>query len=423
MTGSRSSVFRSVRRPPRRGWIVALKVGLATLAGVAVVAVGLVGALWTEAFVRLGGESVQALADEEVEALGAEGARAPSRATTVLAALVEEHDPVAARQAPLAGPVALVQVSEQREEALVVLLPPDLEVAVDGEGRVPLREVHPDHGLDGLTRSVVDYTGVAVDHAVTASAEALPRLADAFDGVRRCDDAGCRHLDADDVARATLEGDEEARAGAVVDVLRGLAAEVDGTTPLRSPLRTRAVISTLADEVVTDVSLRGARALEVARSLAEPRPVSVVTVPGVVNPDDDRLVVRPEQAAALFQHLQQGTSLEGDAAAHTIDAVAADVALAVHNGAGTAGLASRVESQLQSAGFTVLGTDNAVGFDFEETVVAYGEDDPDAEVAALLIAEQLGGAQLEPRERAPAFRGESVVLVIAGHDLADGEDE
>lgn len=423
MSGSSPSVFRSVRRPPRRPWLRTVKRVLAGMLVVALLAVGVVGVVWAEAWLRLGGQDLAVLS-ADIEALGAGEARAPGDATTVLVAMVADHDPTAARAAPLTADVALVQVAERREEAAVVLLPRALRVSVDGEGDLPLTEVHERGGLDLLGRALLDYTGVALDHAVAATPEALPALTDALGGVDRCDDAGCRVLDADAVRRATTEGGAAERAAATVDIVRGLAARVGPATPLRSPLQSRSVISALSDEIVTDVSLRGTRLLDVAEALGTSRPLSVAAVPGVEHPETEQFLVRPEQAETLFQHLRQGTSLGGDGTDVAGDAAPEDATVAVLNGAGTAGLAGRVESQLQGAGFQVLGTDNAGRFDHEETVVAYRADDADAEVAAVLLAEQLGGVALQPEERQPAFEGDPVdILVTVGRDLDDEEDD
>lgn len=419
MSGSSSSVFRSVRRPPRRRWWRTVKLVLAGVLVLALLAVAVVGAVWAESWLRLGGNELASLSSD-VEALGTGGARSPEDTTTVLVALVAEHDPTAARAAPLAGDVALVQVGQRREETAVVLLPRALEVSTDGEGDLPLSDVHERGGLDGLVRGVLDYTGVAIDHAVAATPEALGELTDALGEVERCDDGGCRMLDDEAVRLAVTEGGSAERAEAAVHVVRALAGRVGPATPLHSPLRARSVISVLDDEIVTDVSLRGRRVLDVARSLATSRPLSVATVPGLRHPERGDFLVRPEQAETLFQHLRQGTSLDGDDENDPAAGVPADVTVAVLNGAGTAGLAGRVESQLQGAGFEVVGTDNAARFDHERTVVAYGADDAAAEVAAVLLAEQLGDVALEPGERRPVFEGEPVdVLVTVGRDLDD----
>ena len=416
-------MFRSVRRPPRRRWLRTAKLVLGGVLVALVLLVAVVGAVWGEAWLRLGGEPVSSL-DADVQAMGEEGPQAPAGTSTVLVALVTDHDPTAVGGEPLAGPVALVQAGDAREDVAVVLLPGGLEVGVDGEGAMALDAVHQQGGVDLLARAVMDYTGVALDHAVVATAEALPRLTSAVGGIERCDDDGCRVLDADAVRAATLEGSPADQARVVDEVVRGVAREVRPAMVLRSPLRSRSVVTALSQDVVTDVSLRGARTLDLAGALGSSRPLTLATLPGVVNPDTDQLVVRPEQAETLFQHLRQGSSLDGEAAAEPTDAVPEDVAVAVHNGAGVAGLAGRIESQLQGAGFTVLGTENATRFDHETTTVAYGVEEPDAEMVAILLAEQLGEVELDPRERPPSFEGEPVdVLVTVGEDLDDGQDD
>lgn len=422
VTGPRSSPFTSVRRPPRRRWWRGVKIALLVVLTVALLAVALVGVVWAEASLRLGATDVPALASDDA-ALGDAGPRAPADARTFLVALVEERDPTAPRPAPLAAPVALVQVAADRDEVAVLALPRTLPVTVDDDGALPLDDVHRDGGLDRLVRAVTDYTGVRVDHAVVASLDALPRMTEALGGTERCGDAGCRVLDAAAVRAEIAGGDETAQITAVAETLRGLAAQVQATTPLRHPLASRAVIGAVADEVATDVSLRGTALLDAARTLATPRPVSVAVLPALRNPDSGELLVPPEQAAVLFQHLQQGTPLDGAGEVERLDLLPEDVRIGVLNGTGTAGLAGRIESQLTGAGFPVAGTDNAVSFDHEETVVAFDADDADAELTAVLVAEQLDDATLQPTTSPLLIDGERVaVQVTIGADLDEEAD-
>jgi hypothetical protein len=423
VTGPRSSPFTSVRRPPRRRWWRGFKVFLVVTLTVLLVAVALVGVVWAEASLRLGGEEVSAL-HGDADALGDAAPSAPQGATTVLVAMVEEHDATAPRPAPLAGPVVLVQVSETREEIAVLALPSQVQVDVEDLGGVSLAEAHREGGADLLVRAVTDYTNVRLDHVVVASQDALPRLTDALGGVERCGDGGCRVLDADAVRAETMQGDDGDRVLASAEVVRGLADAVGATTPLRHPLRSRSVIGAVSDEVVTDVSLRGRGLLDVADGLGTQRPLQVAVLPGLRNPETEEMLVPPEQAAVLFQHLQQGTPLEGGTAVEEVDLLPEGVRVGVLNGTGTAGLAGRIESQLQSAGFDVVGTDNATSFDHEQTIVTYDASEPDAEVAAILMAEQLDGASLQASESPLRIEGDEVhVQVTIGADLDDGEDD
>jgi hypothetical protein len=422
VTGPRSPLFTSVRRPPRRRWLRGVKILLGVTLTIVLIAAAVVGVVWAESTIRLGGDDVAALTGD-LEALGAEGPSAPDEATTVLVALVEALDETEPRPAHLAGPVALVQVADSRDDVAILALPKELEVAVEDEGDLPLDDVHQRGGLDLLVRGVVDYTGVRIDHAVAASVDALPRLTSALRGTERCSQTGCRVLDADAVRSEITQDDPEEQTLAVAETARGLARQLDATTPLRHPLRSRSVVGVLSDEVVADVSLRGRRLLRVAEAIDTTRPLSVAVLPGLRNPETGRLLVPPEQAEVLFQHLQQGTPLEGAREVDEGELLPEGITVGVLNGTGTAGLAGRIESQLQGAGFAVAGTDNASSFDVEQTLVTYNAEDPAAEVAAILVAEQLDGAELEGTDSPLLVEGDPVdVQVTIGADL-DDEDE
>lgn len=412
-------------RPKRRRWVRVVAIVLGVVALVAV-AVGLtVGAVWTESWLRLGATSVPSLEIGEDAALGEGAPTAPAGVTTALVALVEERDPTLPGQPPVVGPVALVQAGGPRgDDAAVVLLPAALPVAVDGEGTLPLADVHELGGIDLLTRAVVDHTGVAIDHVVTADTGALPAIVDALDGVEVCV-AVCRE-EGPDAARARVDAyvgagspaELETAFADLVVLTEAIAQRLTPAATVRSPLRTRRVVDVLATRVVTDVPLRGGAALPVAARLADPGGVAVATLPGVVNPDSGALVVLPEQAEVRFALLRDGGVPDSSAEADD-RAVLGQVTAAVQNGTGTTGYAAALEARLLAAGVRVAGTENAPSFDVERTTVRYHVEDPVGEVAAVLLAELLGGdVLLEPADRVPTFEGEPVtVVVVGGADL------
>jgi hypothetical protein len=388
------------------------------------------GLLWAYAWARLGGTDLPALAAEGDDALGAGGATSPAGTTTVLVALTAPGDDTEPGDAPLAGPLALVQVGGPRgDDAAVLLLPSQLPVSVEGQAPMTLSEAMVTGGPDVLLRTVVDYTQVSVDHVVTASADALPGLVEALGPVEVCR-TSCTDVDAAAVGTsvATYTAEDTAPADVatalqeLAAVLRGLAAAADPWGTVTSPLASKRAIDTIAGEVTTDVSLRGAALLPLADRLATAREVTVVQLPGVVNPDSGRLVVLPEQAATRFAVLREGgvptVTPEEDEAS-----VLADAVVAIHNGTGTAGYAAALEAQLAALGVRIIGTGNAPSFDVERTQVAYGPDDAAAEAAAVLVARELGDVDLVALERQPTFEGDPVtVLVTGGADLdADGE--
>jgi hypothetical protein len=429
VTSSPSLSFSS-HRPKRRRW-VRVVVGLLAVALLLVVLVALSGTLlWTYSWARLGGTSMPALTADDVEALGEGGATAPDGTTTVLVALTGPREGDDTEPVQLAGPVALVQVGGPRgDDPVVLLLPDQLPISVEGGGPQPLRQVHATGGPDLLVRSVVDYTQVEVDHVVTAAVDAVPRLVDALGPVEICT-TDCREVDADEVtgmvdrlADDGTEADEVATAAVeLAAVIGAIGADTDPLGLVVSPLATKRAIDVLATDVTTDVSLRGAAALPVLDRLAAVGDVTIVQLPGVLNPDSGELLLFPEQAATRFAVLREGgipTETPEDDRAELLAAAS----VAVQNGTGTAGYAARLEAQLAAAGVRVVGTENAPSFEVERTQVAYGPEDPAAEAAAILLARELGDVDLVALERQPTFEGSPVtVLVIGGADL-DTEQE
>lgn len=425
MTGSRSLTFSTARRPQRRRWVrVVVGLLIVALLGVLLLASS-GGLLWAYAWARLGGTDLPSLAAEGDAALGAGGATSPAGTTTVLIALTPPHDDTDPAGVPLSGPVAVVQVGGPRgDEAAVLVLPSQLPVSVEGDAPMTLAEAHAAGGADVLLRTVVDYTEIDIDHVVIASEDALPRLVEALGPIEVCT-TGCTTVDHDQ-ATATLAAFTAGDAGPadvvlaldeVAALLRGLGAATDAMGVITSPLASKRAIDILAADVTTDANLRGGALLPLAEQLSTAGAVSVVQLPGVVNPETGQLLVLPEQAATRFAVLREGgvqaTAPEDDEAA-----LLAAATVSVQNGTGTAGYAADLEAQLSALGVRVVGTENAPTFDVERTQVIYGPEDPAAEAAAILIARELGDVELVADERQPTFEGEPVsVRVIGGADL------
>lgn len=420
MTGSLS--FSNSRRGSRR-WVRVVTFGLLGVLGVAAVVAAIGGTLWVYAWWRLGGTELPSL---EQEAFGAAVPSAPDGVTTLLVALTEERDPTVPRDPALAGPVAIVQGGGARgDTAVVVLLPADLPVTADGEGTADLSQVHLEGGLDALTRAVVDYTEVRIDHAVAATTSALPRLLDTTGPLEVCDGGRCREVTAEDAGAsvaelAALEPGQDGTAAVteVFGLVRSLADAASVPSALRSPLVSRSLVDVVAGEFVTDVGLRGSGLLTVADHVEEVGEVVVLGLPALRNPDSGELLVLPEQAATRFAALREGGVPE---APEEDDATAllAGTEVAVLNGTGTDGFASRLRIRLEAEGVRVVGTGNAASFsDDAATVVRYGADDPATEAAAILLARALGDVEVVAENGPLNFEGETVdIIVVGGADL------
>lgn len=419
MTGSRQLVFSSARRAKRPRWVGVSLWILVILAVLALLVVLTGASLWGYAWAKLGADEVPALADE-VDALGAEGARAPTHATTVLVTTTAPRDPTDPRGPELVAPVWVVQAGGPRETPAVLLLPTDLPMTADGVGATTPAQLQVEQDASGLVRAVTDYTGIRIDHVVSLEEETLPRLIDLLGPLQRCAaDDDCVEVTTDAARLELADAGPEARVVRTARLLRDLASTVSAVDLLTSPVATKRAIDTVA-AVHTDVSLRGATLLELADLFAGVPEPDVVTVPLLRNPQTGSSVLL-EQAQTIFQRFAEGAPLDGVSDEDGLQQLISEVPVVVLNVAGLPGLAGRVETQLTASGFRVLGTDNAPAFEEgAPTVVRYLADDPAAEATAIVLAERLTDAQLEPVDRVPDFDGNDVsVQVLAGADLDD----
>ena len=415
---SGSLTFSETRRP--RGARVARGVGIAAAVVIALLLVwGLVvGGLWAYAWVRLGGEDIPALREDGLAALGSdEGPRAPEGATTILVALTDSVDPTIPRPSQLEAPLVLLQVGGPRERPAALLLPEDVPVAEDRT----FADVQAEDGTDPLVRAVVDYTDVAIDHVVSMSIDALPRLVDAVGPVEVCRRDGCSNPVGDEIRTQLLRSEGEELALFTADVLRSLAVELDTGWAVTSPRQVRRVVDVVAEEVVTDASLRGTGLLRLATVLAAPARLEVDTLPVLTHPSSGEVVTPPETFMVRLEHLRDGSPLTGSGGTtqQLEEALLEGIEVAVLNGAGVDGLASRIQVELESAGFAVIGTGNEPVFDRQRTVVSFEVDSEAASFAAVRISEALGGVELDGIGQRPTFEGDEVdVLVRAGEDLS-----
>jgi len=421
---SRALNFSTTRVPPGRRTFRVVGIVLSIVATLVLIwAVGL-ALLWGFSWLRLGPDDLPALRDE-LSILDPDGPTAPQDATTLVVAMTGPVDPTVPRPPELIGPVVMVQYGGPREEPAVLSLPGDLPVEVDGQEAVPIAEAQRAGGLDLLVRTLADYSGVRIDHAVSLSIDALPELLDAAAPVEVCDTHGCSTPTGDELRRSLETANDEELVELIAGAARGLGQRVDGRFAVTSPLATRRVIEVVSAEVFTDVGLRGLSLLEVAGALADPVALDRDTIPLVVSPETGTIVPLVEPAAVRFQHLQDGSTLRATAeTAGTADLEADMVGaaeVAVLNGAGVDGLAGQVQVQLETAGFSVVGTGNAASFDRTDTVISYKVDDPRMEIAAVELAETLDGATLEALEQNPRFEDDAVdLLVTIGEDRAPG---
>ncbi|MEX0952553.1 MAG: LCP family protein [Nitriliruptoraceae bacterium] len=412
----------SIRRGHQRPWLRRVVVVVLALVVAGLLWALLLGALWGYAWVRLGGIDLRSL-DGDVEPLGIDGAVAPTGTTNLLVSMTAMRDPTRPLEPALMAPVALLQIGGPRADPVVLLLPTDLSVSVDGQGQMTLADIQVSGGSDLLMRAIVDYTGVRVDHVVSVSVEALPRLVDAVDGIELCLADGCRAVTGAQVAAGQFDADPVHVVRIVAGAVHGVARAFDGASMWLAPLTAKRAVDVVAEQIETDVSLRGRSLLDLAEQLAQPVTPVIDVVPVLRHPQTGAVVPLDEPAELRFQHLREGTVLEpGDVEAELRALVLRNVSIAVFNGAGIQGLAASVEERLRDAGVPTVGTGNAPTFAQDRSLVTYRSGDDRLELAAIHVAELLGDVDLEAVDRPPTFEGEEVdIAVTAAADLVEDD--
>jgi hypothetical protein len=403
----------------RRSPVRVLRIVLRVIIGALILSAlwgAFVGVLWLVGSSQMRGVPVAALRDDVIM-LGASGARAPSDATTVLLLMVDPLDPTVPRPSPLAGPPVIVQVGGGRELPAALVLPPSIEVVVDGRGLMRLDEIQRELGADRLAQAIIDYTEVRLDHVVVVSTEALPSLIRLLGPLEVCGGWGCDEPTPDDVRAWQRDPDPQVVINRSAAVLRALATDLDRSIFIRRPLLGREVVGVLAGQVVTDVDLTIGKLLDLGPALGVPTRIDIDRLPMVTNPTTGELVVLEESAMIRFQRLREGLPFEAIDPDEDVARLRTITPIAVLNGAGVAGLAALYDAELTGAGFIVVGTGNDARFDRERTIINYRRGDREAEPVAYLVAEQIPGAVLEPVDGQLRFEGESVsIVVILGRD-------
>lgn len=417
---SLSQGFSLARRRPS---VRILRVVLRLTIGAIILALlwgAFVGVLWLVGSSRIEGVPLSSLRDD-VLMLGASGARAPEESTTILVLLVEPLDPTVLRPTPLAAPPIILQLGGDREVPAALVLPESIEVLVDGRGLMRLDEIQRELGADRLARAVIDYTEVRLDHVVALSTEALPSLIRLLGPLEVCGGWGCDEPTPDDVRAWQRDPDPAVVLARSTAVLRALASDLDVSMFVRSPLLGRAVVSVLAEQVVTDVDLGIRRLLELAPGIGVPTRLDVDRLPMVRNPTTGELVVLEESAMIRFQRLRDGLPFDAIDPVEDVERLRSVTQVAVLNGAGVAGLAALYEAELRSAGFVVVGTGNDERFDRERTVINYLRGDREAEPVAFLLAEQFPTAAIEAIDGPVLYEGAPVAIIVRlGRELTAG---
>jgi LCP family protein required for cell wall assembly len=301
-----------------------------------------------------------------------------------------------------------------------------------------------------LTRVVQELSGLNINHFLAIDFQGFKAMVDAVDGVRVCVERPLRDRElgtiipqegyttisgdtALDFVRARkVVGDPTADYGRIIRQQRFLSAllrETLSADVLLSPGTLRDVARAVVSNTVGD-NIDVATLLRLAQSLQglDPAAVTLVTVPttGQANEYGNE-VLRPDDTAALFRAIIDGTPLPGEqpparsansatppqgGPSTTPDTTAppppliapSDVRVRVLNGSGITGQAATGARALREVGFGIVEVSNAES-QVESTVIRHA---PRREAAARTLAAAVPEATLELDPE----RSGSLVLVL-----------
>jgi LCP family protein required for cell wall assembly len=313
------------------------------------------------------------------------------------------------------------------DQAVLMSIPRDSWVSIPGYGMNKINSAYLDagegeEGAQALIATVENLSGLEIDHYVQVDLNGFLSIADAIGGVDVClkhavDDeytqlvlpAGPQTLDGVDALRFVRQrhGLPQGDLDRIVRQQAFLSAalrKVTSAGTLLNPWRVNALLNATTDALVVDEGLTVDRMRDLAFSLKgiAAGDVEFRTIPVTgLGVEDGQSVVRLNDAElpAFFESLNE-LAPEPEPAldrpepgAPVLTVPARDVSVAVRNGSGVNGAATKAERALQAKGFDTVGyPSNADRQDYETSVVFYG---PGQSEAARTLATAVEGAETE----------------------------
>jgi LCP family protein required for cell wall assembly len=325
--------------------------------------------------------------------------------------------------------IILVHISPRRKKAVMVSIPRDLRVTLNGQPN-KINAAYSLGGPDLLVKTVQQATGLPIHHYVELDFAGFLKVVDALGGVRLCnrtnhtldDDyanlhmpPGCRQMNGIQAlafVRARHIDSDFGRIGRQQEFLRAVMDKVASGGNLVNLPKLVHIANIAADHVRTDDTLKTGEAIGLARRLRklDPANVDMRIYPSEAVPP------RCAGCAAFVEPLPEASilmkALERDAAELPPVGLPggkgvslSSVRVTVLNGGGQQGAAARAAADLQRLGVRVAGTGNAPKPTGAASTLAYP---PALEQQARLLQTLLGsGVELE---RSNAARG--LVLTV-----------
>ena len=323
--------------------------------------------------------------------------------------------------------IIFARVDPATKRVWLLSLPRDTRVEIPGHGVAKLNKAYTLGGA-GLTIDTVEqFLGVPVNHYMEVNVNGFKRIVEVLGGVWIDVD-----VEIDDPKAAAANPGHEGQhiepgyqklspAQALVYVRSRAFPDADFTrmrhqqtffkaiakqsTALVNVFKLPGVVREVARFTKTDMSV--STLVRIARALrgADDKSIDTATVAGewrspYIYPDE-------ELQADLVRRMMGGRAFESSA---TAEAVPEDVSVAVRNGSGVAGVATKAQAALAGEGYEVREVGNAKRSDYAKTLIVYRDD----ESAAQAVVASLGQGQIVASNGRYDFDAD--VLVVVGKD-------
>jgi LCP family protein required for cell wall assembly len=317
----------------------------------------------------------------------------------------------------------LLHVPANGQQATAVSFPRDSYVDIPGFGKGKLNAAYadgaygsgkadPDRGRRLLVQTISQLSKVKIDHYVEVDLLGFYRITKAIGGVDVCLNAAAKdHFSGIDLpaGHSTIQGKQALafvrqrhglprgdldRIARQQYFLAAIFRKIKSAGVIANPIRLKHLVDAVGTSIRMDTGLDPLQLARQVRGLADGN-LEFKTVPNKGSTTiDGKSVVLLDQAAlpAFFSSLSSAPAKSSGGGESKATLPRGQVQVAVYNGAGRRGLATRAKTDLKAAGFVVAGASNADRSDYTHTVVRYA---PGSVAAANTVAAAVPGATVE----------------------------
>ena len=301
--------------------------------------------------------------------------------------------------------IILARVDPGEKRVVLISIPRDTRVYIDGHGYQKINAAHAYGGAAGAVEAVENFAGVEISHYAEVNFAGFKGLVDAIGGVEVDVPQDIEDWDAGGVVYAgyqTLNGEQalifcRTRATAIGDYqrqanqrmfLQALASKVLASDPATILSAVNAIASAVSTDMTVDsiyslaMQLRGMDSSNIYTYTVPSTPQTIDGISYVVaNETEWKNMMATIDAGGLpetqdwtLAGVQAEEYQNGSTSSSSSNLNRSSYALTVRNGGGIEGSASAVAEKLQNLGYVINDTGNTNQFAYDTTLVVYNND-------------------------------------------------